>query len=202
MTTFLLIRHAAPELLPNTLAGRMPGIHLSTQGQKQAQRLAARLADQPIAAVYSSPLERALHTAEPLAEHVREEVQCSEAFADIEYGEWSGKHFDELNGDPRWRHWNEFRSGAPLPNGGMMLEVQVRAVLALEELRHRHGDRVVAVVSHGDVIKALIAHYLGVPLDLFQRIEISPASFSVLAIYDWGARVIRLNDTGEVPPLA
>lgn len=202
MTTFLLIRHAAPDLLPNTLAGRTPGIPLSTQGEKQALRLAERLAGLPIDAVYSSPLERALLTAGPLADHVRRDVQCCESFADIEYGEWSGKHFDELNGDPRWRNWNEFRSGASLPNGGMMLEVQVRAVLALEELRRRHADKVVAVVSHGDVIKALIAHYLGIPLDLFQRVEISPASFSVLAIYDWGARMIRLNDTGDLPALA
>lgn len=202
MTTFLLIRHAAPELAPNTLAGRTPGINLSTQGQGQAQRLAARLAGLEIDAVYSSPLERALQTAEPMAEHVRRSVQCCEAFADIEYSEWTGKHFDELNGDARWRHWNDFRSGAPLPNGGMMLEVQVRAVLALEELRRQHANKVVAVISHSDVIKALIAHYLGVSLDLMQRVEISPASFSVLAIYDWGARVIRLNDTGELPPLA
>ncbi len=202
MTTFLLIRHAVPDLAPNTLAGRMPGIHLSSQGEQQALRLAGRLACLPIDAVYSSPLERALLTAEPLAEHVHCEVQCCDSFADIEYGEWSGKHFDELNGDARWRNWNEFRSGAPLPGGGMMLEVQVRAVLALEELRRRHADKVVAVVSHGDVIKALIAHYLGIPLDLLQRVEISPASFSVLAIYDWGARMIRLNDTGDVPALA
>src|SRR5512147_2024616 len=99
MTTFLLIRHAAPELVPNTLAGRTPGIPLSTQGQTQALRLAKRLAALPIDAVYSSPLERALRTAEPLAEHVRRDVQCCESFADIEYGEWSGKHFDELNSD-------------------------------------------------------------------------------------------------------
>jgi len=202
MTTFLLIRHAAPELVPDTLAGRLPGIPLSRQGQKQAHRLAERLAALPIAAVYSSPLERALQTAESLAEHVRGDVQCCDAFADIEYGEWSGKRFDELSGDPRWRHWNEFRSGAPLPNGGLMLEVQVRAVLALEELRRRHTDQVVAVVSHADVIKALIAHYLGVSLDLFQRVEISPGSLSVLAVYDWGARVVRLNDTGDLPALA
>jgi probable phosphomutase (TIGR03848 family) len=202
MTTFLLIRHAAPELVPDTLAGRLPGVPLSRQGQKQAERLAERLAELPIAAVYSSPLERALGTAEPLAQLVRTEVQCCDSFADIEYGEWSGKRFDELNGDPRWRHWNEFRSGAPLPNGGLMLEVQVRAVLALEELRRRHTDKVVAVVSHSDVIKALITHYLGVSLDLFQRVEISPASFSVLAVYDWGARVVRLNDTSNLPALA
>ena len=83
-----------------------------------------------------------------------------------------------------------------------MLEVQVRAILALEEIRRQHTDQVVALVSHGDVIKAAVAYYLGTPLDLFQRIEISPASISVLAIYDWGARVIRLNDTGDLPALA
>ena len=202
MTTFLLIRHAAPDLPPDTLAGRAPGVNLSVQGQSQAQRLAVRLAGLAIDAIYSSPLERAMQTAEPMAEYARRSVQCCEAFADIEYSEWTGKHFDELNEDARWRHWNDFRSGAPLPNGSMMLEVQVRAVLAIEELRRRHADKVVAVVSHSDVIKALVAHYLGVPLDLMQRVEISPASLSVLAIYDWGARVIRLNDTGELPPLA
>ena len=83
-----------------------------------------------------------------------------------------------------------------------MLDVQVRAIRALEEIRRQHTDQVVAVVSHGDVIKATIAHYLGVPLDLFQRIEISPASISALAIYDRGARIIRLNDTGDPPALA
>jgi probable phosphoglycerate mutase len=202
MTTFLLIRHAAPELVADTLAGRLPGIHLSAQGEQQAQRLAARLAPLPIAAVYSSPLERALHTAAPLAACRGLAVHPCEAIADIDYGEWSGQRFDELAGDPRWRRWNEFRSGSPLPHGGLMLEVQVRAILALEEIRRGHPDQVVAVVSHSDVIKAALAHYLGTPLDLLQRIEISPASLSVLAVYDWGARIIRLNDTGDLPALA
>jgi probable phosphoglycerate mutase len=202
MTTFLLIRHAAPELVADTLAGRLPGIHLSTQGQRQAVRLAERLATLPIEAIYCSPLERALQTAQPLAEYLHLDVLCCDAFADIEYGEWSGKHFDDLNADPRWRQWNEFRSSSPLPGGGLMLEVQVRAILALEEIRRQHADQVVAVVSHCDVIRAVIAHYLGTPLDLFQRIEISPASLSVLAIYDWGARIIRLNDTDDPPALA
>jgi probable phosphoglycerate mutase len=184
------------------LAGRLPGIHLSAQGEQQAQRLAERLAVLPIAAVYSSPLERALHTAQPLADCRRLAVHPCEAMADIDYGEWSGQRFDDLAGDPRWRRWNEFRSGAPLPHGGLMLEVQARALRALEEIRRRHSDEVVAVVSHSDVIKAALAHYLGTPLDLLQRLEISPASFSVLAIYDWGARVIGLNDTGELPALA
>jgi probable phosphoglycerate mutase len=198
----LLIRHAAPELSAGTLAGRLPGIHLSAEGEQQAQRLAGRLAALPLAAVYSSPLERALHTAEALAACRGLAVQVCEAVADIDYGEWSGQHFDALAGDPRWRRWNEFRSGSPLPHGGLMLEVQVRAILALEEIRRGHRDEIVAVVSHSDVIKAALAHYLGTPLDLLQRIEISPASLSVLAIYDWGARIIGLNDTGDLPALA
>jgi probable phosphomutase (TIGR03848 family) len=202
MTTFLLIRHAAPDLVSDTLAGRLPGIHLSTQGLTQAHRLAERLATLPISAVYSSPLERALETAQPLAARMHLDVRCCEAIAEIDFGDWSGKRYDELTADPRWRHWNVFRSGSPLPNGGLMLEVQLRAILALEEIRQNHADQVVALVSHGDVIKAAIAHYLGTPLDLFQRIDISPASLSVLAIYDWGARIIRLNDTGDLPALA
>jgi probable phosphoglycerate mutase len=172
------------------------------QGQKQALRLAERLVTLPVCAVYSSPLDRALQTAQPLAASLHLDVHCSESIADIDFGEWSGKRLDDLSTDPRWRRWNEFRSGSPLPNGGLMLEVQVRAILALEEIRRQHVDQVVAVVSHGDVIKAILAHYLGTPLDLFQRIEISLASVSVLAVYDWGARIIRVNDTGELPALA
>jgi probable phosphoglycerate mutase len=202
MTTFLLIRHAAPDLVTDTLAGHLSGIHLSVQGQKQALRLAERLVTLPVCAVYSSPLDRALQTAQPLAASLHLDVHCSESIADIDFGEWSGKRLDDLSTDPRWRRWNEFRSGSPLPNGGLMLEVQVRAILALEEIRRQHVDQVVAVVSHGDVIKAILAHYLGTPLDLFQRIEISLASVSVLAVYDWGARIIRVNDTGELPALA
>jgi probable phosphoglycerate mutase len=202
MTTFLLIRHAAPDLHSGTLAGRLPGIHLSAQGERQAQGIAQRLAALPIAAVYSSPLERAQQTAQPLAARLHLDVHCCEAIADIDYGEWSGQHFDDLAADSRWRHWNEFRSGTALPSGGMMLEVQVRAVLALEAIRRRHADQIVALISHADIIKAALAHYLATPLDLLQRIEISPGSVSVLAIYDWGARIIRVNDTGDLPAMA
>jgi probable phosphoglycerate mutase len=198
MTTFLLIRHAAHELVAHSLTGHLRGIHLSAEGQAQAHALAGRLAYLPIAAVYSSPLERAIETAEPLARVLHQEICREEGLIEVDYGEWAGKRFDALSDDKRWQHWNSFRSAAPLPQGGLMLEVQARAVATLVRLQRSHRDQVVAVVGHCDVLKAAVAHFLGVPLDLFQRIEISPASVSVLALHDWGARLLRLNDTGNL----
>jgi probable phosphoglycerate mutase len=201
LTTFLLLRHAAHDLVENTLAGRMPGVHLSAQGRQQAETLAARLGSLPLAAVYSSPLARARQTAQPVAARCGLTVQVSEDFGEIDFGAWTGKRFADLADDPRWQFWNSFRSGAGLPNGGLMVLVQARVVAALHTLCRQHPDQLVAVVSHSDVLKAAIAHYLGMPLDLFQRLEISPASVSILAVQPWGARLIRLNDTGDLPPL-
>jgi probable phosphoglycerate mutase len=198
MTTFLLIRHAAHAAVAHTLVGRLPGVTLSAQGQAQAQQLAARLAPLPIAAIYSSPQARALQTAQPLAARLRLDITCSAGLDEIDFGEWAGQQFEALAPDVRWQAWNQFRSGAPLPDGGLMLQVQSRAVTVLAELHRQRRDQTVVLVSHSDVIKAVIAHYLGTPLDLLQRIEISPASVSVLALHDWGAQIVRLNDTGEL----
>ena len=198
MTTILLVRHASHDRVGDTLVGRTPGVHLGEEGRRQAQRLSERLAHLSVAAIYTSPLERAVQTAEMLAPLWGIGVQCSEHFEEIDFGEWSGQRFDDLAADARWVEWNRFRSGAPLPGGGLMLQVQARAVAGLVGLHQRHRGQTVLVVSHADVIKAAVAHFLGVPLDLFHRIEISPASLSVLALHDWGAQVLRLNDTGEV----
>lgn len=198
MTIFILIRHAAHKLANGVLAGRTPGVYLSVQGQEQAQQLVDRLAALPIDAIYSSPLERTMQTAQVLGAYFNLPVQTSDGFAEIDFGEWSGKSFDELTTDARWQMWNSFRSSAPLPNGGLMLAVQLRAVAALQSLCLHYPNQLIAIISHSDVIKAIVAHYLGIPLDLFQRIEISPASVSIIAVEQWGARVIRLNDTGEL----
>ncbi len=198
MTTFLLIRHASHDRVGDTLMGRLPGVHLGEEGRQQAQRLGERLSGLPVAALYTSPLERAVETAQALGAAWGLEAQCCAEFGEIDFGEWSGQRFDALAGDARWADWNRFRSGAPLPGGGLMLHVQARAVAGLVSLHQRHRDGTVAVVSHADVIKAAVAHFLGVPLDLFGRIEISPASLSVLALHDWGAQIVRLNDTGDV----
>lgn len=198
MTTFYLIRHAAPALAEGTLAGHLPGIHLSPQGRQQAVHLAERLLAVPLAAIYSSPLERTLQTAQAIAERLALSVQVCAGFTEIDFGEWSGQRFADLAADPHWQAWNSFRSSALLPNGGSMFAVQARALTALQPLCRQYPDQSVAIVSHSDIIKAVVAHYLGVHLDLFQRMEISPASVSVITVHQWGTQVLRLNDTGSL----
>jgi broad specificity phosphatase PhoE len=116
----------------------------------------------------------------------------------VEVGDWTGLTFDELQTRPEWRRFNTVRSLTRIPGGELMLEVQARIVSELECLRQRHPEQVVAVVSHGDVIKGAVAHCAGVPLDLFQRIEIAPASVSVLRLGDHGPYIQRVNDTGSL----
>lgn len=195
MTTFLLIRHAEHTLASDVLPGRLPGVHLSEHGQQQAVQLAARIDGLPLAALYCSALYRAMETAEAIAYRCGVPVQVSDGFAEIDYGEWSGQSIGTLTGDQRWQAWNNFRSGARLPGGGSMLEVQSRVVAEMQRLCDRHPEQLVAVVSHADVIKAAIAAMLGISLDYLQRIEISLASISVVALHKWGAQVLRLNDT-------
>lgn len=199
MTTFLLIRHAAHTLAEGTLAGHLPGVGLSAAGEAQAARLADRLATLPIAAIYAGPLTRTQQTAAVLAARCGLPVLPVEGLTEIDFGTWTGKRFDDLAADPAWAAWNSFRSSAPTPSGELMVGVQARAVAALQAIARLHPDQTVVVVSHADVIKAVIAHYLGIPLDLFHRIAIDLASISVLALHPWGAQVIRLNDTGELP---
>lgn len=196
MTTFLLIRHGTHSLLNRMLVGRKPGVSLSVEGQAQAERLAERIAaHMPLTAIYSSPMERATETAQPLSDRLNLPVQIAEEFNELDFGDWTGFDFDKLHSLPAWQHFNSYRSGTRIPNGELMLETQARAVSGLSKLHAQHGDETVAVVTHGDVIRAIINYYLGAPLDLFRRIEISPASISIVALHDWGPQVLRVNDT-------
>lgn len=195
-TTFYLIRHAAHDWLGRGIAGRLPGVNLNAAGREQAKRLAVRLGDVPFAAVYASPLERARETAEPLAARVGLPLQTLDEINEINFGDWTGKTFPELDGDPRWPAFNTFRSGTRIPDGETMAEVQLRMVTAMERLRDKNPDGAVALVGHGDPITAAVAYFLGVPLDLCGRIEIEPASVSIVALADWGPRVLRVNDIG------
>ncbi len=115
-------------------------------------------------------------------------------------GEWAGSSFEELDGQAEWRRFNALRSVTRPPGGELMLETQARIITELECLRRRHPEQVVAVVSHGDVIKSAIAHFLGAPLDLFHRIEIAPASVSVVGLAENAVRIQRVNDTGTFEP--
>jgi probable phosphomutase (TIGR03848 family) len=190
-----LIRHGETDTVGKTVSGWAPGVHLNRAGVMQATRLAARLAGAGIVAIYSSPLERAVETAQPLADKLGREVVQRHGMGEIQFGEWTGRSFEDLDRDPEWRRFNTFRSSTRPPGGELMLEVQGRIVAELNELRLRHPDESVAVVSHGDVIRAAVAHYAGIPLDLFQRFEISPASVTILRLSEETAVLVRLNET-------
>ncbi len=193
-TTILLARHGENDFVGHTLAGWMPGVHLNERGWRQAERLAELLGAQPIAAVYSSPLERARETAEPLARRLGLQIETLEAVGEVRMGEWTNRSIVGLHGDPAWQRFNTQRSTARIPGGETMLEVQGRMVEAFEMLRSRHPDQTIAVISHGDPIRALIAYYLGMPLDLMQRLEIETATVNEIRLSDWGPQVIRINE--------
>ncbi len=199
MTTFLLIRHGDTDAVDKVMAGTAPGWHLNERGKQQAEDLALRLANIPIRAIYTSPLERAIETAAPLAKSQGLVPRQVEALGEIRLGRWDGLTIDELAGREDWRRFNSFRSGVRAPGGEMMAETQLRMVQQLDCLRARHARETVAVVSHGDPLRAVLAWYLGIPLDLVQRFEVSPSSVSVLQVHDWGARVMCVNETGDVP---
>jgi len=198
MTTILLIRHAVHSAVDTTIVGRKPGAYLTPEGKAHAETLADRLCRLPIRAVYSSPLERSQETALPLATRLRIPSQVSEALTEIHYGDWTGRTLEELESLPRWKSYNTYRSGTPIPNGEMMLEAQLRIVEELDRLRHKHGDSTVAVVTHGDMIRSAVAYFLGVPLDLALRIEVSPASVTTLRLEDWGPKLLSLNVTVDL----
>lgn len=199
MTRFLLIRHAATDALGQRFSGRLPGVLLNAAGRAQASQLATWLATAPLAAVYSSPLERARATAAPLAAAHGLTPVVDEAFTELDLGEWTDRPFANLQGDPHFHLFNSFRSGARVPGGELMLEAQARAVAGLLRLAGQHPGATVAVVSHSDVLKAAVAYFAGVPLDLMQRLEISPASVSVVEIYAETARIITLNGGPALP---
>ena len=189
--TFHLIRHAQHGLLGTVLAGRMDGVGLSPAGHAEAQSLARHFATTPIRALLVSPLLRAEQTAAPIAAATRLCPQTEPAFNEVDFGAWQGQSLDALAQAPGWDGWNRARGLAPTPGGETMLAVQARAVAGLT--RHRADGGAVAVVSHGDVIKAVLAQALGMPLDLLHRLEISPASRSVLTVGADFARVEAVN---------
>ena len=136
-----------------------------------------------------------METAEPVAHAKNLRIQVCEAANELQFGEWTGKSFAELDPLPEWHRFNTLRSSARIPGGELMLEVQARIVNEMECMRRRHPNSHVAIVSHGDVIKAAVAHFAGIPLDLFHRIEISPAGVSTLLVGNWGAKIFSLNET-------
>lgn len=195
----LLVRHATNDWVGKKLAGWTPGIHLNEEGQAQAAALAGRLAKLPVAAIYSSPLERTMETAQALAEVHGLPVEVREGLGEVRIGDWTGKSLEELQKDEMWPAVQVYPSGVRFPGGESMRETQVRLVAELDAIREAHADQTVAVVSHSDPIKMAVAYYVGLPLDLFQRLTISPASVTALSFTRLGPRLVCLNHIESLP---
>ncbi len=202
MATIILVRHGENEWVKkHRLAGWIPDVHLNEKGHEQAQALANRLAALPITAVYSSPITRCVETADYIARHHQKEVRHLDEVGEVRYGDWEGKKIKKLARLPLWRIVQFFPSRMRFPNGEALREVQFRAIQALEQLSQQHENELIVVASHADLIKLVLAHYLGVHIDLFQRLVISPASASIIALPGNGmVRVIRINDDGPLQP--
>jgi probable phosphomutase (TIGR03848 family) len=199
----LLLRHALTEHTGARLSGWTPGLHLSEAGRAQAKDLAERLAPVPLDALYASPLERCQETAAVLAEARGLKLETLEDLGEVRYGDWTGRELKALTKEPLWKTVQANPSAARFPGGESLFEMQARAVAAVERLRAAHPGQTVAVCSHADVIKAVACHYLGMHLDLFQRVVVGPASMTAFA-FGPVPYLVRLNDTGGngdlVPP--
>jgi broad specificity phosphatase PhoE len=191
MSTFYFVRHGLTDAVHERISGRTSGVHLNAAGRAQAAEVGERLSAVGIQAVFSGPLERVREMAAPLCQRLDLQLETSAAFDEVNFGEWTNRTFEELRGAARWERFNSFRSSVAPPEGELMLEVQARAVAKLEELRLRY--EAVAIVSHGDIIRGIVAHFLGLPLDFIHRLQIDPGSITILQLEDWGPQLRLLN---------
>ncbi|MFO7177344.1 MAG: histidine phosphatase family protein [Pseudomonadota bacterium] len=193
MTVLLLIRHGETDAVGRRLVGRLAGVPLNARGREQAERLGDALKTVPLAAVYSSPLERAVSTAEPIARGRGLSVDVREDLNEADFGEWTGLEFRELGARPEFVRWNAERSCTRPPGGEHVAEIQARMARELLEMTRRHPDATVAVVGHADPLRAALAYFLGMPSDLLLRIDLLPASISALRIVPGGPTLLAAN---------
>lgn len=204
MPTVVLIRHG--RTAANTagiLAGRDPGLGLDDLGQVQAEALAGRLAGIALSTVVTGPLRRCRETAAAIVAHRQAPaVELDGRLTECDYGDWTGRPLKELARERLWRVVQAHPSAVTFPGGESMHAVQARAVDAIREYDRRVAtatgpEAVWAAVSHGDVIKSVVADALGMHLDLFQRLVVDPGAITVVRYTDVRPFVIRLNDTGD-----
>ena len=195
MPVFLLIRHGENEYVKTgKLAGRLDGVHLNERGREQAQALGQSLKDAPLAAIYSSPLERAVETASPIAAGRGLEIQFIPELMDTDIGEWQGQELKKLAKLPEWKVVQQAPSRFTFPGGESFLNCQARIVAVIEELAKQHaGDALVALVFHADPVKLALAYYLSMPLDTFHSLGCDTASLSILRLGKGGVQVGGVN---------
>jgi probable phosphoglycerate mutase len=196
MTLLLLIRHGENEYVKTgKMAGHIPGVHLNERGRNQAQALSDALLGMPIKAVYSSPLERALETAQPIAASHKLKIIEDPDLMDTNIGKWQGRSWKVLSLTKVWKIVQKAPSRFRFPEGESFLESQMRAVNALERIFQKHNkpQDIVAAVFHADPIKLAVAHFIGMPLDHFQRLGCDTGSLTALYLTESGANLLKLN---------
>jgi probable phosphoglycerate mutase len=195
MPVILLIRHGENDYVKKQrLAGRMAGVHLNQNGQQQAQALAELLKSAPIKAIYSSPLERAMETAAPLAQALGLPVQPRPGLIEVDVGEWQDQRIKALSRTKLWKVVQGAPSRMRFPGGETFAEAQYRICQDLEAIVRQHEMKdVVVCVSHSDPIRLAVAYYLGMPLDMFQRLSVAPASITMLHLGEASSHLLRLN---------
>jgi probable phosphomutase (TIGR03848 family) len=202
MTTVILVRHGLTRLTGPVLAGWTPGVDLDERGLDQAARVAARMEPVPLAALVTSPLERCVQTAAAIAAGRDIDVTVDERIGEARYGDWTGRELKGLAKEPLWRQVQTHPSAVTFPGGESLRATAARAADAVRDWNARlEADATYALVSHADVIKALVADALGLHLDLFQRIQIDPCSVTVIRYAELRPFVVRLNDVGDLTDL-
>jgi len=201
MPLVLFIRHGLTDSTGKKLVGWTPNVHLSERGREQASDLIGRLEQVDIDVLYSSPLERCRETAAPLASAKGLRPRVREGLGEVHYGDWQGKSLAQLSRTKLWEVVQRTPSAARFPNGESLLETQARGLASLDPILKEHPGQTVAICSHGDMIRLLLAHFLGTHIDLYQRIAVDTTSVS--AVYAEGNRraVLKLNDTGTLDDL-
>jgi broad specificity phosphatase PhoE len=194
MTTFSMIRHGVHDIVDDILVGRTPGVRLNSCGREQARRLADRLGRERVDLIQSSPQMRAQETAEPIAQRLGMPIEVSPEIDELDMGEWTGRSFAALNQDPLWSQWNSMRGTVRPPNGESMRELQMRAVSHLVSISSSMPKGRVALCSHAEVIRAIVLYSLKLPLEDFRRVDIAPATISMLVIGRDGFEITALNE--------
>jgi probable phosphomutase (TIGR03848 family) len=198
MTTILLVRHGQTPSTGKILPGRAKGLHLADAGREQAERAAARIAELPnVAAVYTSPMERARETAAPITAATGVRAKVERGLNECDFGGWTGASLRSLMKKKEWGTVQRSPSSFRFPNGESFTEMQHRIVTTLDRLREAHPGGTVVCVSHADPIKAALAHALGSHLDQFQRIVVGTCSISAVAWSPFGPVVLAVNSTGR-----
>lgn len=203
----LLVRHGKTPTTGTVLPGRAPGLHLSDEGQAQAEAVAQRIGaladgtEHPPVAIYASPLERTVETARPIARRLGLRVRTDRGLLECDFGEWTGGQLKELAKRPEWTKVQRYPSTFRFPGGESFAEMQARITSAVVRLTAQHPGETVVLVSHADPIKAAVAAAAGTHLDLFQRLTVSPCSVSALAYTEGGPHVLSVNAISSLTEL-